>query len=63
MSHNLLGIRLAGPQPSQWILVEQFGANVPGFIAQKWEVKLWLTVFNVPEKLFLIFAIEWWFTT
>ena len=63
MRHNFLSIRLAGPQPSHWVLVKQFGANVPGFFAQKWEVKFWLTVFNVSEKFFLIFAIEWWFAT
>lgn len=58
MCHDFLGVRLAGAQPRHGILVQKLGANVPCFFAQKREVKLWLTVFDITEKLFLVFAVE-----
>lgn len=62
MGHDLLCVRCTGAQSRLRIFVQKFAANIPSVIAQKWEVKFWLTVLDVSEKLFLIFAIEWWLT-
>jgi len=62
MCHDLLSVGLSGTEPGLRFLVHQLREDIPGVIAQEWEVELGVILSYLFEQLLFVLTVEWGLT-
>lgn len=58
MRHDLFCVGGTRAESGSGVFVQELGANISSVVTQEAEIKSWVAIFDVSEKLFFIFTVE-----